>query len=339
MKAAVLYKPYDLKVEDLDEPEIGPHEVLIEVKATGVCGTDILTYKGLGPYVSLPVIPGHEFSGEVAKIGAKVSGIQLGARMVFEGSWGCGDCYLCRTGRSMLCEKATHVGRDSNGSFAQYVKIPAKQLLELPQNVSFEDAQSVTTIASAVRAVKLSEISIGDNVAILGPGHAGLIISQVAKLAGASRVIVTGTRDNRLRLASELGAEFTVNVRREDVIKAIKDLTEDLGVDVVIEATGSPLAVKQAIDIVTPGGTIVIFGVAGKAVDQFEVVKVYAKEIRILGSHGGLGEYDRALKLLSLNKVRVRPLITHELPLEETERALKIADGRIDDAIRVLVKP
>lgn len=338
MKAAMLYQAYDLRIVDVDEPEIGPEDVLIKVKITGVCGTDILAYKGLDPFLSFPVILGHEFSGVITKVGGKVCSHKPGERVIAQPSWGCGHCYLCRAGKSNLCQRGVHMGRDLNGSFAQYVAVPAKQVYQLPKNVSFEDAQSIVTLACAVRVVKLAEVTIGDTVVITGPGHAGLLLSQVAEVAGAEQVIVAGTRDSRLKLAADLGADLTINIQKEDLVKAVKDFTHGLGADVVIEASGNQLAVKQSIEMVKPGGTIVIFGIAKETVDNLKILQFYVKELTMLGSRGGFGEYKSAIKLLSLNKVKVRPLITHKLSLEETERALEIADKRLEDALRVVVK-
>lgn len=337
----MLYKPYDLRVEDVKKPEIGPYEALIAVKVTGICGTDILTYKGLGPHTKFPIILGHEFSGVVAEVGIKSRNIQLDDRVIAGASWGCGHCALCKIGRSNFCENGAHVGRDVNGSFAQYIAIPSKKIAIIPENVSFEEAQSGTTIAGAAHAVKLGDVSIGDDVAVLGPGHAGLLISQVAKAAGASKVIVTGTRDKRLELAADLGADLTVNIKKESVTEVVKDFTDGLGVDIVIEATGRPSAVRQAIAMIKPNGTIVIFGIVAEAVDQFEMSKLYSKGLRMIGCRAparGPSEYEKALKLISQKQIRVKQLITHIFPLEETKRALEVAHKRVEDAIRVIVR-
>lgn len=313
MKAAVLRTPYDIRIEDVEDPKIGPEDVLLENIHTGICGSDINRYKGFrgsGEAV-FPAILGHEISGTIAQVGQKVKGFRIGDR----------------------------VYGTKQGSLSRYFVVPQAKLFNLPDDVSLEQAQSLGPIGCVLHAINLGAIKIGEKVAILGPGHAGLILVQWARMAGADQVIVTGTRDNRLHVAKDLGAAFTVNITREDPVKRVKDITNGLGVDIVIEATGRPDAVNQAIGMIKAGGRIVIFGVGQEPVDNFDIYSVYRNQITMIGCRGRTeSETDAALKCLGCGKVSVEAIITHVLPLEETNRAFEIVDKRLDNAIRVVIK-
>lgn len=338
MKAAVLHKPYDIRVENIKVPEKLTKEVLIKVGATGVCGTDILVYKGLYPRVVYPIVPGHEFAGIITRIGKKISGFQPGNKVIGVGGRECGSCYFCKTGKSNLCQNRVGLGREVNGSLAEYVKCDA--IYKIPDDVDIIEAQSIPTIASAIHAVDTGGVKIGDTVAIVGPGHAGLLLVQVARIAGASQIILTGTRQNRLDIGKDLGADYIVNVKREDPIETVRSITDGLGADVVIEAAGTQTAAKEAIEMVKTSGTIVIFGLVEKPLKNFEIFKVYHKELQIVGSRGARREnldFERSIRLLSTGKVKIKPLITHILPLEETEKAFQIAEKRLEGAIRVVI--
>lgn len=313
MKAAFLHKPYDIRIEEIEDPKIGPEDVLLEDIHTGICGTDVNRYKGFrGSGTTVyPVILGHEFAGKIGRLGEKVKGFQVGDRVL-----GSGD-----------------------GSLRQYVPVPQARLLKLANNVSLEEAQSIAPLCGTLHAINLSEIKIGDTVAVLGPGHAGLILTQWAKAAGTDHVIIVGTRENRLQLAMNLGADFAVNTKEGDPVKRVKDITGGLGPDVVIEATGRPDAIKQAIEMVKVEGTVVVFGVGQEPVDGFDIYTVYRNKIRIIGTRGRTDrERETVMRYLASGKITVKPIITHVLPLEETKRGFEMVDKRLENAIRVVIK-
>lgn len=313
MKAALLFEPYDIRIQEVDDPKIGPEDVLLEHIHTGICGTDVNRYKGFkGQEETVyPAILGHEFGGEVADVGEKVSRFQIGDR----------------------------VYGIVNQSLSQYFRVPQAELFKLPHNVSLEEAQSIGPISGTLHATNLGGVKIGDVVVILGPGHAGLLLIQWAKIAGADCVVITGTRENRLRVARNFGVDITVNIREEDPVKRVKDITGGLGADVVVEATGRPDAVKQAIEMARAEGTVIVFGVGQELVDGFDIFTVYRNRIRIMGTRGRTDiERKIATKYLASGKVTVKPFITHILPLEETKRAFEIVDQRLENAIRVVIR-
>jgi len=190
-----------------------------------------------------------------------------------------------------------------------------------------------------LHAVNISGIKIGDTVAVLGPGHAGLLLIQWVKAAGADPVICVGTRENRLQVARGLGADLTVSTRDGDPVKRVKEITGGVGPDVIIEATGRPDAVKQAVEMVRVEGTIVIYGVGQEPIDGFDIFSIYRKRIKMVGTMGRSDrERETALKYLGSGKVTVKPIITHILPLEETRRGFELVDKRLENVIRVVIK-
>ncbi len=313
MKAALLHKPYDIRIEEIDDPQTGPEEVLLAHISTGICGTDVNRYKGFkGPEETVyPAILGHEFGGEVIEVGEKVERFKVGDR----------------------------VYGIVQQSLTQYFRVPQSKLYKLPDNVTLEEAQSLGPISGTLHAINTGGIKIGDLVVVLGPGHAGLILVQWAKIAGADHVVITGTRENRLQIARDLGADSTINVKEEDPVRRLKEISRGLGADVVIEATGRPDGVRQAIELVKPEGTVVIFGVGQELVDGFDIFNVYRNKIRVIGTRGRTDcEREVALSYLSSGRVKVKPIITHFLPLEDTRKGFEIVDKRLEDAIRVVIK-
>ncbi|HUW47887.1 MAG TPA: zinc-binding dehydrogenase [Patescibacteria group bacterium] len=313
MKVALLHKPYDVRIDEISDPKVGPEDVLLSHVNTGICGTDVNRYKGFkGPEETVyPAILGHEFAGEVTRVGDKVKNFGVGDRVY-----------------GIIPE-----------SLVEHFLVPQTKLFKLPDNVSLEEAQSLGPIGGTLHAISAGGIKIGDIVVILGPGHAGLILVQWAKIAGAHSVVITGTRENRLKVARDLGADITINAREVDPIKRVKEITNGLGADVIVEATGRPDGVKQAIEMAKVEGTVVIFGVGQELVDGFDIFTIYRNRLRMIGTRGRTdSERETALKYLASGKVTVKPIITHVLPLEETRRGFEIVDRRLDNVIRIVIE-
>jgi len=266
MKAIVKYKKGDgfVELREVARPTVDSDSVLIKVKAAGICGTDIHIFQDEFEY-SPPVIMGHEFSGDIVKVGEKVKGWKVGDRVVSEPHTGaCRVCRLCRTGNPQVCSKKRPIGSGTDGAFAEFIKVPSWLLHRIPEEVSFEEAALTEPIAICVHCIlEKTGIETGDFVAILGPGPIGLLAAQVVKNAGASYVLISGTsRDAkiRLKLAGELGIDYVVNTDKEDPISKVRELTNGEGADVVVEASGSPSAINQAFQMVRRGGRISALG-------------------------------------------------------------------------------
>ena len=340
MKAAVLYRVRDLRLEDVMTPKIKDDEVLIRIHATGICGTDIHIYRGEWK-TRMPIILGHEFSGAIAEIGRDVSNLNVDDPVVAEPNIPCGSCYFCRMSeRNYFCENLQAVGVTINGAFAEYVKIKAANVYKLPKDLSLDEAALIEPLACCIRGIDQAGIRVGDTVAIIGAGPIGLILLQLAKLAGASMLIQTDMEDARLKMARKLGADYVINITEEDPVEAIKRLTNGYGTDVAIEAVGSPKAITQAMRATRRGGRLNIFGVSPQdAVWEVKPFELYDKELTITTSYRSPFTFQRAVKIVSSRKVKLKPLISHVFRLEEIQRAFEVAEKRLEDAVKVLVKP
>jgi len=327
MKAAVLHGPRRLKVEEAPSPKIEPEEVLIKVKACGLCMTDLHMYEWDFP-VKTPVILGHEFSGDVVETGKMTTSVSVGDRVAVNPLLSCGACTDCREGRNNLCKTAQAIGGAGNtivdGALAEYVRTPQSNVLKLPENVSYDAGAFVEPLACCVHGVDLSKIRLGDRVAIVGAGTIGLLILQLVKFRGPSLTMVSEMNATRLHTAGTLGADVTVDPMREDLVQKIMDETEGRGADVVIEAVGSPKSIRDSMRIVKRGGRIVVFGVSPKnsalEVSPFEI---YFRELEVVGAYALTpSAFYRSASLLASNAVEVVPLITEHLTLEQVEEGL-----------------
>ena len=340
MKAAVLHDVRDIRVEEVKKPEIAEDEVLIEVKAAGICGTDLHFYKGEWK-VDMPIIPGHEFSGVIAEVGENVDGFKIGEHVVAEPNITCGSCYFClMSERNFFCENLKAVGVTVNGAFAEYLKIKGRNLYRIPENLSFEEAALIEPLACCIRGLDNVGIKAGESVLIVGAGPIGLLLMQLVRNFGASMIIQTDLEDYRLEKALELGADHVINVRKEDPIKVIKKLTGGYGVDVAIEAVGSPKAITQAVEAVRKGGRVNIFGVSPQdAVWQVKPFDLYSKELTITTSYRSPYTFQRAVKMASSGRLKLKPLISHIFPLEKIAEAFEILDKKLDNVMKVILKP
>ena len=340
MQAAVLHGVRDLRLEDVPTPKLSANEVLIKINATGICGTDLHIYKGEWK-TNTPIILGHEFSGVIAETGHNVENLKVGDPVVAEPNILCGICYFCRmSNRNYFCENLEATGVTIDGAFAEYLKIKAANVYKIPEGFNLEEAALIEPLACCVRGIDQAKIRAGDTVVIVGAGPIGLMLLQLVRQAGASMIIQTDMEDTRLKLASELGADYTINIRREDPVKAVKGLTNGYGVDVAIEAVGSPKAITQAMKATRRGGRLSIFGVSPQdAVWEVKPFDLYDKELTITTSYRSPFTFQRAVRIASSGRVKLKPLISHIFKLEEIHRAFEVAEKRLEGAIKVLVKP
>jgi len=311
-----------IELLDIPKPEPGPNEILVEVKAAGICGTDIHIYHDEFTY-NPPVVLGHEFCGVIAEVGKNIGDWKRGDRVTSEtAGYVCGQCRYCRTGRYNLCLKRRGLGYHLNGAFTKYIIIPRSEILHrLPDSVDFTSGALCEPSAVATHGViELTKISSGDFVAVLGEGPIALLALQLARSAGAGKVAVTGIIESRLEMAKTLGADLTINVEREDPVKAIAGLTEGYGADVVLECSGSPTAASQGLQIVRKGGSYTQFGLFSKPI-QIDFDQIAYKEVRTTGvfSHKW-SSWETALKLIASGRLLTKPLVTHIFPITEWQQ-------------------
>jgi len=336
MKAAVWYGGKDIRIEELPTPKIKDDEVLVKVKAVSICGSDLHAYIGVSKRRMPPLVMGHEFSGEIVKVGRTVKGLKEGERVVLEPVLSCGTCVLCQRGRSNICENIKLVGLHLCGAFSEYVTIPASKCHKLPDAVSFEEASLVEPLAVAVHAVNLASLEKGEDIGIIGSGAVGVMTLQVAKNIGAGNIFVVDTLDYRLELAKKLGATTTINAKKENPVQRI---LSDGGVDTVFEAVGHQETAQQALAMVKKGGKVIIIGML-EATMELPMLDVTVKEIEIRGSYSYTSDdFKQALNLIAKGKVKVKPLITHVLPLRDITRGFDILSKGAENVIKVVLKP
>lgn len=334
MNAAVLYGPRDLRIEPAADPVPATGEALVRVRAAGLCGTDYRIWSGDRP-VHYPLIMGHEFVGEVAAVGQNVDTIRPGDRVAIEPNYSCGGCALCREGNRNLCAKRTAVGIDVAGGFAHLARVPARCCWRAPTDLSDEQLLLTEPLAVVVRAVGRAALKPGATAAVLGAGTLGLLALQVLRARGA-RVLVVGRTSRRLDLAREFGAEATHALTAGPGREAASAFSGRQGVDVVVETAGTADAAAEAIELVRPGGRVVLTGLPHEPsrVSFFWVVR---HEITLMGSMIYQDEFPEAMRLLQRDAVRVGPLVTHRFPLEALQDAF--AAHRQPDSIKVAVIP
>lgn len=337
MKQAELHAPLDVRVREVPRPTPGPDEVLIAVARVGICGSDLHAYHGQHPFIQLPVVPGHEFAGTVAEIGANVRGFAIGQRVTVEPSLVCGACYNCTHGRYNICEHLRVIGCQTDGALAEYLTVPAAKALPLPDSLTWDQAALLEPLAVAVHAVRVGRFQPGANVLILGAGTIGLMVLQAAKASGAGQVVITDLIPHRLDLALRLGAERAVNPAQADLAQVLEETFGPQRADVIFECVGVAATAREAVRVARKGTRIVLAGVFEEEV-PLNLGLVQDRELELVGTLMYAGDdFPTAIRLAESGQVRVEPLITHRFPLSRAAEAFAAADDR-ERALKVLVE-
>ncbi|WP_066636766.1 zinc-dependent dehydrogenase [Desulfolucanica intricata] len=334
MKAAVVHGKNDIRIEEVPRPSAAQGEIVIKVRACGICATDVKTLLGQGLPKKLPAILGHEVAGEIAEIGQGVQGFTVGQRVALYPIAVCGECPYCRRNRHNLCLKEFGLGHGIDGGFAEYVRVPAQIIniggvVPLPTGLSFEEAAMAEPLSCCLAAAHTGPVGPGYTVAIVGAGPMGLLHTKVARQAGA-RVIVADLLDERLHLARHMGANLCVNTSREDFVPAIHRLTDGQGADLVIASLGIPEVMQQCLPAVKNGGTFNIFGgpPAGQTM-TFDPRWVHYSEIKITGTFASTPlDFHRALSLIARGNVIVKDLISHRFTFDNFLEAVEKVKNR-----------
>jgi L-gulonate 5-dehydrogenase len=300
MKALIIDKPRSMKVADIIKPTMGDRDVMVKIKATGVCAGDVYIYQGKNPYAGYPIVGGHEIAGVISAIGKEVNSVKIGDRVVVDPFTGCGKCYACSVGKYNCCANLHILGVHSNGGFAEYMTAPAKQIYKVPDHLSLEIAAFCEPIAIGIQACNRAELVPGETVLVLGCGPIGMVIIEVARARGA-RVIASDINMERLSIAGTMGAETFLS--GENLLPTILSLTNGEGIPVVIEATGVPAVMEQTVHLVAAGGRIVIVGLVPRGVGvSFPGLDITRKELTILGSRTNKGCFPEAIDMLATGK-------------------------------------
>jgi L-iditol 2-dehydrogenase len=330
MLAAVLHGIGDLRVEQVATPEPGEGEALVRVRACGVCASDVARVFGSAAY-RVPLILGHEFAGEVARLGPGAHGLEPGMRCAVYPLIACGRCDSCRAGRPNLCDAYDYLGSRRDGAFAECVAAPAENCIPLPENVSFAAAALTEPCAVALHAVRRARVRLGGWVAVFGAGPIGIVIGRLCRLAGA-RVMMLDIDERKLAAAREFGLEPAIVGGSEATVQQARDLTGGAGVAVAFEAAGAPSAFRDAIAVAAKRGTVALVGnIDGEvAVSQDDYSSLLRRELRIIGNWnstpGGLGQDDWrvVLELMASGALPAERLISHRLPLARAPEALAL---------------
>ncbi|MCK9276040.1 MAG: alcohol dehydrogenase catalytic domain-containing protein [Syntrophales bacterium] len=336
MKAAVLRGKKDIRIESVPDPVADPDGIIVKVKACGVCGSDLHVYKAEG---NEGTIFGHEFSGEVAEVGAKVSDITVGERVTAVGFRPCGECFWCKQGKGFRCSALALVGYQLPGAMAEYVAVPSavkgRNVFPLPEELTFEDAATVEPLSISLYSVKKAQPREKDIVAVMGAGVIGLSAIQILKSMGVSKVLVSARRPSRLQAARESGSDLVIDAATQDTVAEIMAATGDMGVDIVVECAGSPISFDQSIEILRGGGKMMLVGIYETPL-SWDPANVINKNISLIGCLGG--NFPGSIDLLKTGKVTTRNFVTHRFPLDKTAEAF---ETQISDpgAIKVMIIP
>lgn len=328
MKAVVKYgrNDGDVGIRDVPEPGLLPHQVLIEVAAVGVCGSDIhMWHENQSWPIKLPVILGHEWCGTIVELGDQVTGFKTGERVVVEtAAEVCGKCVYCLSGNYNMCPHRKGYGNLLDGSMTRFVAARTQILHRIPDNVSFEQAALTEPISVANKAlIEKSNIKPGDTVVIQGAGAIGILASLIARLCGAGIVIVLGTDvdDNRLSIAKQAGADYTLNIQKDDPMALIQSIGDGYGADLVVDCTGVSAALKQSMLMVRPLGAITKIGWGPQPLN-FSLDPLVAKAVTLQGSFSHTyATWERTLKLISTGQIDISPVIGGVYPMDEWEKA------------------
>jgi L-iditol 2-dehydrogenase len=328
MKAAMLYGINDLRIEDVPKPQVDKGEVLVKVKAATTCGTDLKIFQRgyIEKVIRLPTVFGHEWAGEVVEVADDLEWPKKGMRVRAGNSAPCMHCAMCQMGKYNLCENMVWLW----GAYAEYIKVPARMVLvnmqEIPQHVSFEEAAITEPLACVLHGVEETGVKLGDAVAIIGAGPIGLLHLLTVRRIGAEKVIVVDLVDERLGFAEKLGADETINAGKANAVEKVRQITNGYGVDVAIEAIGTPPTWEQALKLVRKGGTVLEFGGCPPGTEiKVSTEMLHYGEIKVLGAfHTTPLHFRKALSLIATRTIDVRPLITRKMRLEEINDAFQI---------------
>ncbi len=343
MKALLLSEYRHLELTELDSPLVGKNDVLIRVKACGICGSDVHGYDGSTGRRIPPIVMGHEAAGIVDSFGSNVTSFKQGDRVTFDSTVYCGHCFYCKRGEMNLCDHREVLGVSTPdfrrmGAFAEYVAVPQHIVYRLPDALPFAAAAMVEAVGVAVHAVALTPVAIGSTALVVGAGMIGCLVLQAARLAGCSRVIVVDLDDSRLEMAAGLGATDLVNSRNSDAVSTIRSLTDGRGADIALECVGANATVMTAIEGTRKGGSVTLVGNVTPKV-EIPLQSVVSRQIRLQGSAASSGEYPVCMDLLARGAIRVDTLLSATAPLDEGAAWFERLYNREPNLLKVVLEP
>ena len=343
MKALVLEEYNKLVYKDMPTPRIEDNEALVEVKACGICGSDVHGMDGSSGRRHTPLIMGHEASGVIVGRGSAVTGFEEGHRVTFDSTIYCGTCFYCRQGLINLCDNRRVLGVSppeyrQHGAFAQYVAVPEHILYRLPDNLSFVQAAMVEPVSIAFHAVSLTPISLDDSAVVIGSGMVGIFVVQALRAAGCGTVIAVDLEQSKLDLALKLGADHGLLAGEVDVPEEVRKLTDGRGANIAVEVVGNTIAVNTAINSLRKGGALTIVGNLAPTV-EFPLQEVVTRQISVAGSCSSSGEYPACLDMIARGVVNVDALVSKIAPLSEGAAWFRKLYSQEENLMKVILTP
>lgn len=343
MKALLLRNYEELVVEDMPPPTIGPGDVLVAVRACGICGSDVHGMDGSTGRRRPPLIMGHEASGEIVDVGPDVRDWRPGDRVALDSTLFCGKCSFCLQGRTNLCavRKVLGVSCDEyrqDGAFCELIALPERVLYRVPDALRLEHAALVEPVSVALHAVSRTPLAVGDAAVVVGAGMIGSLVVQILRASGCSRIAAVDIEDSRLAIARQFGADVAVNPVHEDPVAAVRKLLNGMGAGAAFDAVGTGKTLAIALGCVRKGGAVTLIGNMAPQVD-LALQQVVTHEISLIGSCASAGEYPRSLELMATGRVSVEPLISAVAPLEEGPQWFKRLRNKEPGLLKVLLTP
>jgi 2-desacetyl-2-hydroxyethyl bacteriochlorophyllide A dehydrogenase len=336
-RAAVLTEPRRFTLATRARSTPGRGEALVRVAATAVCHTDLAIYTGSHPGVRYPVVPGHEAAGVVEAVGPDCR-VAVGTRVVINPIIACGACDCCARGDENLCRRAGLLGRELDGSLAEHLVLPERYLHPVPDAVSLEAATLIETLATVRHAQQRVRIDSGDAVVVLGQGATGLLHTRLAKLAGAAPVVAISRSGWKRDLARRMGSDVTVDPASGDIVAEVLASTHGRGADVVIDTAGDPDLVRPALDMLRPGGALLLYAISHQPVPDFTTFPVYYKELKLVGSRALIpGDFAPAIRMVAEGAVNVDGFISGSYPLHEAPAAFGEYERAPERVLRLLI--
>lgn len=344
MRAVRILNIKDAQLLEIPTPSPKEDEVLCKVVRAGICGTDYSIYTGDASFVKsglvkFPMTPGHEWSGIVETVGKNVDQFKQGDRVVGDTCVSCGQCYDCLVGNYCHCKKIRAVGtiKTWDGGYAEYILMPARHLFRLPDNVSFDNGAMIEPAATALYSVVKAEIQIGESVLVLGSGPIGVAAAKLAKLCGASKVVVAARKQNKLDLAVNLGIDGAINTAVQTLADGVRQHFSDGKVDKVIEASGSIDLLMQTLGLMNAGGVISLVAFYEKPAECFDLDMLVLNDIRMIPVPGSLGMYKPVLKLMESGMLDLTSLINHRCALDQVPDVLADLKSRYDSCVKIMI--
>ncbi|AJH00475.1 Zn-dependent alcohol dehydrogenase [Clostridium beijerinckii] len=335
MKTVMINKPNDLQIIEMDKPLITEHDnVLIKMKAAGICGSDVHIYHGQNAAATYPRVIGHEMVGEVVEVGSNITKIKVGDRVIVDQVVNCGECYACRKGRGNVCASLKVRGVHIHGGYREYIAVPESDVYVLPDNLSYEDAVMIEPATIAVQSCSRAELSKEDTLLILGCGALGSSILKIARLSGAT-IIAVDVVDEKIEEAKKNGASYGINLLKEDVVARARELTGGYGPTVSIDAACTKDSLATLLELTGNAGRVITMGfsVEPTAVTQF---KITAKELDVRGSRLQNKKFQEVLNLVAEGKLDLTNSISHKFNFLDAQKAFDFVDSR-DPSIRKIV--